>query len=132
MYYYIHFPGLFFTVFNLFFQSSPFSYVFSAPDQLLESMPGTLMLTDCLEACQANESCGAVNYETGLCVLFSSNADKLPGMYLFKCDTFICIFNFDKCAKAHPEIEAVAKRFNPFYRFFGIRITFGLQGEINI
>lgn len=37
------------------------------------------MLTDCLEACQANESCGAVNYETGLCVLFSSNADKLPG-----------------------------------------------------
>lgn len=56
-----------------------FSYVFSAPDQLLESMPGTLMLTDCLEACQANESCGAVNYETGLCVLFSSNADKLPG-----------------------------------------------------
>lgn len=61
------------------FISSHFSYVFSAPDQLLESMPGTLMLTDCLEACQANESCGAVNYETGLCVLFSSNADKLPG-----------------------------------------------------
>lgn len=60
---------------------SRFSYVFSAPDQLLESMPGTLMLTDCLEACQANESCGAVNYETGLCVLFSSNADKLPGMF---------------------------------------------------
>lgn len=55
------------------------SYVFSAPEQLLESMPGTLMLTDCLEACQANESCGAVNYETGLCVLFSANADKLPG-----------------------------------------------------
>lgn len=57
-----------------------YSYVFSAPEQLLESMPGTLMLTDCLEACQANESCGAVNYETGLCVLFSANADKLPGM----------------------------------------------------
>lgn len=55
------------------------SYVFSAPEQLLESMPGTLMLTDCLEACQANESCGAVNYETGLCVLFSANSDKLPG-----------------------------------------------------
>lgn len=53
--------------------------MFSAPDQLLESMPGTLMLTDCLEACQANESCGAVNYETGLCVLFSANSDKLPG-----------------------------------------------------
>lgn len=56
-------------------------YVFSAPGQLLESMPGTLMLTDCLEACQSNDTCGSVNYETGLCVLFSSNADKLPGMY---------------------------------------------------
>lgn len=42
------------------------------------------MLTDCLEACQANESCGAVNYETGLCVLFSSNADKLPGISVCK------------------------------------------------
>ena len=37
------------------------------------------MLTDCLEACQGNETCNSVNYETGLCVLFSSNADKLPG-----------------------------------------------------
>jgi hypothetical protein len=37
------------------------------------------MLTDCLEQCQANETCSSVNYETGLCVLFSSNADKLPG-----------------------------------------------------
>lgn len=37
------------------------------------------MLTDCLEACQSNDTCGAVNYETGLCVLFSSNADKQPG-----------------------------------------------------
>lgn len=55
------------------------SYVFSAPNKLLESMPGTLMLTDCLEACQSNDSCRSVNYETGLCVLFSSNSDQLPG-----------------------------------------------------
>ncbi|KAI9577002.1 hypothetical protein GQX74_014369 [Glossina fuscipes] len=54
-------------------------YVFSAPDKLLDSLPGTLMLTDCLEACQGNETCQAVNYETGLCVLFSANADQLPG-----------------------------------------------------
>ncbi|XP_037943271.1 uncharacterized protein LOC119676115, partial [Teleopsis dalmanni] len=54
-------------------------YVFSAPGKLLDSLPGTLMLTDCLEACQSNETCHAVNYETGLCVLFSANADKLPG-----------------------------------------------------
>lgn len=53
--------------------------VFSAPSNVLDSIPGTLMLTDCLETCQGNESCQSVNYETGLCVLFSSNADVLPG-----------------------------------------------------
>ncbi|XP_060649377.1 uncharacterized protein LOC132786760 [Drosophila nasuta] len=54
-------------------------YVFSAPGRLLDSLPGTLMLTDCLESCQNNETCQSINYETGLCVLFSSNADILPG-----------------------------------------------------
>lgn len=54
-------------------------YVYTAPTNMLESIPGTLMLTDCLEICQANDSCQAVNYETGLCVLFSSNADSNPG-----------------------------------------------------
>lgn len=54
-------------------------YVFSAPGNVLDSIPGTLMLTDCLETCQGNDSCQAINYETGLCVLFSSNADALPG-----------------------------------------------------
>ncbi|KAI4503186.1 hypothetical protein M0802_001408 [Mischocyttarus mexicanus] len=57
-------------------------YVFTAPTNMLESLPGTLMLTDCLETCQANDSCQAVNYETGLCVLFSSNADSNPGSYM--------------------------------------------------
>lgn len=54
-------------------------YVYSAPKNLIESIPGSLMLTECLETCQANDSCQAVNYETGLCVLFSSNADSNPG-----------------------------------------------------
>ncbi|CAH2040521.1 unnamed protein product, partial [Iphiclides podalirius] len=54
-------------------------YVFSAPSHILDDIPGTLMLTDCLEQCQANDTCRAVNYETGLCVLFSSDADQLPG-----------------------------------------------------
>ncbi|XP_002072742.3 uncharacterized protein LOC6650695 [Drosophila willistoni] len=54
-------------------------YVLSAPSKQLETLPGTLMLTDCLEACQGNESCSAVNYETGLCVMFRSTADQLPG-----------------------------------------------------
>lgn len=54
-------------------------YVFTAPDDLLDSIPGTLMLTDCLEACHGNDTCYSVNYETGLCVMFSSNADAYPG-----------------------------------------------------
>ncbi|SPP81128.1 uncharacterized protein LOC117583397 [Drosophila guanche] len=54
-------------------------FVLSAPSRQLETLPGTLMLTDCLEACQANESCSSVNYETGLCVMFRSTADQLPG-----------------------------------------------------
>lgn len=58
---------------------SSHSYVFSAPETMIDSIPGTLMLTDCLEQCQTNDSCSSVNYETGLCILFSSNADKLPG-----------------------------------------------------
>ncbi|KAH1013189.1 hypothetical protein HUJ05_012211 [Dendroctonus ponderosae] len=53
-------------------------YVFSSPNNVIDSIPGTLMLTDCLETCQGNESCQSVNYETGLCVLFESNADLLP------------------------------------------------------
>lgn len=60
-------------------------YVFSAPGNVLDSIPGTLMLTDCLETCQGNDSCQSVNYETGLCVLFSSHADSLPG----KCSILI-------------------------------------------
>jgi hypothetical protein len=54
-------------------------FVYSAPSDLLDSLPGTLMLTDCLEACQSNDTCQSVNYETGLCVLFRSNADSYPG-----------------------------------------------------
>ncbi|CAD6992664.1 unnamed protein product [Ceratitis capitata] len=54
-------------------------FVFSAPGKLLNSLPGTLMLTDCLDACRKDPACHSANYETGLCVLFSANADKLPG-----------------------------------------------------
>lgn len=57
-------------------------YVYTAPKDHLDSITGTLMLTDCLEACSGNETCYSVNYETGLCVLFSSNADANPGRLL--------------------------------------------------
>lgn len=54
-------------------------YVYSAPADMLDSQPGTLMLTDCIQTCRQNASCQSINYETGLCVLFSSNADSMPG-----------------------------------------------------
>jgi hypothetical protein len=56
-------------------------YVYSAPADMLDSQPGTLMLTDCIQTCRQNTSCQSINYETGLCVLFSSNADAMPGKH---------------------------------------------------
>ena len=56
-------------------------YVYSAPADMLDSQPGTLMLTDCIQTCRQNASCQSINYETGLCVLFSSNADSTPGIH---------------------------------------------------
>ena len=49
--------------------------VYTAPEDMLDSRPGTLMLTDCIDLCLSNSSCSAANFETGLCVLFSSSAD---------------------------------------------------------
>eukprot|EP00095_Tigriopus_kingsejongensis_P012752 maker-scaffold30_size591359-snap-gene-1.14 protein:Tk12752 transcript:maker-scaffold30_size591359-snap-gene-1.14-mRNA-1 annotation:"hypothetical protein Phum_PHUM495760" len=54
-------------------------YVYTAPADMLDSQPGTLMLTDCIDTCQKNTTCRSINYETGLCVLFSSNADDNDG-----------------------------------------------------
>ena len=54
-------------------------YVYTAPDDMLDSRPGTLMLTDCIELCRRNSTCKSANFETGLCVLFGSSADDYPG-----------------------------------------------------
>lgn len=58
-------------------------YVYTAPDDMLDSRPGTLMLTDCIELCRRNTTCKAANFETGLCVLFGSSAEEFPGMIIF-------------------------------------------------
>ena len=54
-------------------------YVYTAPDDMLDSRPGTLMLTDCIDLCRKNATCRSANFETGLCVLFASSADQYPG-----------------------------------------------------
>jgi len=54
-------------------------YVYTAPADMLDSQPGTLMLTTCIDKCKANSTCKSINYETGLCVLFASSADENAG-----------------------------------------------------
>lgn len=54
-------------------------FVYTAPGDMMNSLPGTLMLTDCIDMCRGNSSCRSINYETGLCVLFSTNADDNDG-----------------------------------------------------
>lgn len=41
-------------------------------------LPGTLQLTDCIDQCRTNSSCKAVNFETGLCVLLTTNQQDSP------------------------------------------------------
>ncbi|GFT62934.1 uncharacterized protein NPIL_557171 [Nephila pilipes] len=53
-------------------------YVYTSPSDTMELVPGTLRLTDCLAQCNANATCQAINFETGLCVLFSSSAAQRP------------------------------------------------------
>ena len=54
-------------------------FVFTAPEDMLDSRPGTLMLTDCIDLCRRNATCKSANFETGLCVLFGSSAEEVPG-----------------------------------------------------
>ena len=78
-------------------------YVYTAPDDMLDSRPGTLMLTDCIELCRRNSTCKSANFETGLCVLFGSSAADFPGkkdwpffliiIPVFPCK---CMFKLDK------------------------------------
>lgn len=53
-------------------------FVFTSPEEILETRPDTLQLGDCIEACRSNDTCRALNFETGLCVLFRSDALTTP------------------------------------------------------
>ena len=48
-------------------------YVYSAPNEIMATSPGVLLLKECIEECRQNSTCRAINFETGLCVLFSGN-----------------------------------------------------------
>ena len=53
--------------------------VFTAPEFILDTRSGVLLLEECISICNGNSSCMSVNYETGLCVLFTDSADQYPG-----------------------------------------------------
>lgn len=75
-------------------------FVFTSPGEILETRPDTLQLADCIQTCRSNSSCQALNFETGLCVLFKSNAIVAPGKALrpahltvpFSCNTYYVLF----------------------------------------
>jgi len=56
-------------------------FVYSNADDIIESNIGALQMAECLQQCRANVQCRALNFETGLCVLFKSqsgeNSDSL-------------------------------------------------------
>lgn len=54
-------------------------YVFSSPGNIIATKPGILSITECIRSCREDLQCQAVNYETGLCVLFASKPDSQPG-----------------------------------------------------
>jgi hypothetical protein len=54
-------------------------YVYSAPGEIIATSPGILLLRDCLEQCRINDLCRAINFETGLCVLFAGSHADQPG-----------------------------------------------------
>lgn len=54
-------------------------FVFSSSKEIIDSRVGTLLLSDCIELCRGNNGCRALNFETGLCVLFRSAAGEDSG-----------------------------------------------------
>ncbi|XP_064113013.1 uncharacterized protein LOC135219835 [Macrobrachium nipponense] len=54
-------------------------FVYSSADDIIDSQIGTLQLSDCIDLCQENPQCQALNFETGLCVLFRTAAGENSG-----------------------------------------------------
>ncbi|XP_015784540.1 uncharacterized protein LOC107362058 [Tetranychus urticae] len=53
-------------------------HVFTSPSETMTMVPGTLQLTDCIAYCNRSETCKAINFETGLCIILTSSAQSQP------------------------------------------------------
>jgi len=51
-------------------------FVYSSADDIIESNIGALYMNECVDTCRKNPACMAINFETGLCVLFKTSAGE--------------------------------------------------------
>ena len=101
-------------------------YVYTAPSDMLDSQPGTLMLTDCIDTCARNSSCKSINYETGLCVLFSSSADDSEGKLKRKLILLLSLKQ-EWCMKLEippPKSNAMV---NVRWKFYELRVILSIE-----
>ncbi|XP_069677667.1 uncharacterized protein [Periplaneta americana] len=75
-------------------------YVYSAPGEIMATSPGVLRLGECVEQCRHNASCHAVNFETGLCVLFAGSYADQPGALTKSQFPVFTIFAQKTCIRA--------------------------------
>lgn len=54
-------------------------FVYSSADDIMDTKVGTLMLSECMDHCRTIPECRALNFETGLCVLFRTAAGENSG-----------------------------------------------------
>lgn len=54
-------------------------FVYSSADDIIESNIGALHMNECVDQCRKNPACMALNFETGLCVLFKTAAGEDSG-----------------------------------------------------
>ncbi|KAH7640262.1 hypothetical protein HUG17_7729 [Dermatophagoides farinae] len=90
-------------------------YVLTSPAETVTMMPGILQLSDCIDRCQKNQTCKALNFETGLCVLLTTAANdqttvltpsQFPVFTIFA--QKICLNkNYQKCANKGWSFERV-------------------------
>ena len=54
-------------------------FVYSSADDIIESNIGALQIAECVNQCRNNDDCMALNFETGLCVLFRTASGEDSG-----------------------------------------------------
>lgn len=89
-------------------------WMYSSPQDILETRAGTLQLAECIEACKSNQSCLAVNFETGLCVLFKSQVKDRTGKLL---DTYITASSSSQSAYYYGKLHEILRTSSKIFFF---------------